>query len=102
MTLPGLQKILQTTGYWLNSIIEVIDMYKPDLVYSDGELPFGETGRKMLAHFYNQDIIKNAGKLEAVYTCKHLESAGKMGSGYRTWRNGLNQCRSLANRYINR
>ncbi len=62
---------------WLNSIIEVIDMYKPDLVYSDGELPFGETGRKMLAHFYNQDIIRNAGKLEAVYTCKHLESQGR-------------------------
>ena len=62
---------------WLNSITEVIDMYKPDLVYSDGELPFGETGRKMLSHFYNQDIIKNAGKLEAVYTCKHLESLGR-------------------------
>lgn len=62
---------------WLNSITEVIDMYKPDLVYSDGELPFGETGRTMLAHFYNQDIIKNAGSLEAVYTCKHLSSEGR-------------------------
>lgn len=62
---------------WLNSITEVIDMYKPDLVYSDGELPFGETGRTMLAHFYNQDIIKNAGNLEAVYTCKHLPSEGR-------------------------
>lgn len=62
---------------WLNSITEVIDMYQPDLVYSDGELPFGETGRKMLSHFYNQNIIKNAGKLEAVYTCKHLVSEGR-------------------------
>ncbi|MGE5421354.1 MAG: alpha-L-fucosidase [Chloroflexota bacterium] len=62
---------------WLNSITEVIDRYKPDLVYSDGELPFGKTGREMLAHFYNQDIIKNAGKLEAVYTCKHLTSEGR-------------------------
>ncbi|HLN56592.1 MAG TPA: alpha-L-fucosidase [Bacteroidales bacterium] len=62
---------------WLNSITEVIDMYKPDLVYSDGELPFGKTGREMLAHFYNQDIMKNAGKLEAVYTCKHLVSEGR-------------------------
>jgi alpha-L-fucosidase len=62
---------------WLASITEVIDMYRPDLVYSDGELPFGETGRRMLAHFYNQDIIKNAGNLEAVYTCKHLPSEGR-------------------------
>lgn len=62
---------------WLNSITELIDMYHPDLLYSDSELPFGETGRKMLAHFYNQDIVKNNGKLEAVYTCKHLISEGR-------------------------
>lgn len=62
---------------WLASIKEVIDLYHPDLVYSDGELPFGEVGRTMLAHFYNQDIIRNNGKLEAVYTCKHLISEGR-------------------------
>ncbi len=62
---------------WLACITELIDMYKPDLLYSDSELPFGETGRTMLAHFYNQDIIKNNGKLEAVYTCKHLVSEGR-------------------------
>lgn len=56
---------------WLKSITEVIDMYQPDLVYSDSELPFGEVGRTMLAHFYNQDITKNGGKLEAVYNSKH-------------------------------
>jgi len=52
-------------------------MYKPDLLYTDGELPFGEVGRKMLAHYYNQEIIKNNGNLECVYTCKHLESRGR-------------------------
>jgi alpha-L-fucosidase len=62
---------------WLSSITEVIDLYQPDLVYSDSELPFGEVGRTMLAHFYNQDIVKNGGKLEAVYTCKHLISEGR-------------------------
>jgi alpha-L-fucosidase len=62
---------------WLASITEVIDMYKPDLLYTDGELPFGEVGRTMLSHFYNQDIIKNNGNLEAVYTCKHLVSEGR-------------------------
>jgi alpha-L-fucosidase len=62
---------------WLASISEVIDNYHPDLLYSDSELPFGEVGRKMLAHFYNQDIAKNGNKLDAVYTCKHLISEGR-------------------------
>ena len=62
---------------WLASITEMIDMYKPDLLYSDSELPFGEIGRTMLAHYYNQDIIKNGGNLEAVYTCKELPSQGR-------------------------
>jgi alpha-L-fucosidase len=62
---------------WLACITELIDMYKPDLLYSDSELPFGDVGKTMLAHFYNQDLVKNGGKLEAVYTCKMRPSDGK-------------------------
>ena len=62
---------------WLDCITELIDMYQPDLLYSDSELPFGEVGRTMLAHYYNQDMAKNGGKLEAVYSCKLLASNGR-------------------------
>jgi alpha-L-fucosidase len=62
---------------WLACITELIDMYQPDLLYSDSELPFGEVGRTMLAHFYNQDLAKNKGKLEAVYNCKLRPSEGR-------------------------
>ncbi len=62
---------------WLAFISELIDTYHPDLLYSDSELPFGEVGRTMLAHFYNQDIAKNGGKLEAVYNCKLRASEGR-------------------------
>jgi len=62
---------------WLACISELIDSYHPDLLYSDSELPFGEVGRTMLAHYYNQDIAKNNGKLEAVYTCKLRASEGR-------------------------
>ena len=62
---------------WLACITELIDMYKPDLLYSDSELPFGEVGRTMLAHLYNQDMSKNGGKLEAVYSCKMNASNGR-------------------------
>src|SRR5450631_2000643 len=54
---------------WFDSIKELVDNYQPDLLYSDSPLPFGDVGRSMLAHFYNQDMAKNRGKLEAVYTC---------------------------------
>ncbi|KQM77002.1 alpha-L-fucosidase [Pedobacter sp. Leaf216] len=61
---------------WLENVNELIDLYHPDLLYSDSKLPFEDTGRNMLAHFYNQDIAKNKGKLEAVYTPKE-PSEGK-------------------------
>jgi alpha-L-fucosidase len=61
---------------WYDSIKELVDNYQPDLLYSDSPLPFGDVGRSMLAHFYNQDAAKNGGKLQAVYTCKQ-SSDGK-------------------------
>ena len=61
---------------WFDSIKELVDRYKPDLLYSDSAMPFGNVGRSLIAHFYNQDMAKNGGRLEAVYTCKE-ESGGK-------------------------
>ncbi len=61
---------------WFDRIKELIDGYKPDLLYSDSPLPFENVGRSMLAHFYNQDMASHGGRLEAVYTCKQL-SGGK-------------------------
>ena len=62
---------------WLACITELIDMYHPDLLYSDSELPFGEIGRTMLAHYYNQDMARNGGKQNVVYTCKLHASEGR-------------------------
>ncbi|HUX58571.1 MAG TPA: alpha-L-fucosidase [Bacteroidales bacterium] len=55
---------------WYRSIKELIDNYQPDLLYSDSPMPFGDVGRTLIASLYNQDIVKNNGKLEAIYTCK--------------------------------
>jgi alpha-L-fucosidase len=55
---------------WYRCIKELIDNYHPDLLYSDSKMPFEDVGRTLIAHFYNQDIAKNSGQLEAVYTCK--------------------------------
>ena len=56
---------------WYKSIRELVDNYKPDLLYTDGGVPFAnEVGRSMIAHFYNQDAARHRGKTEAVYNCK--------------------------------
>lgn len=62
---------------WLANITELIDLYHPDLLYSDSELPFGEVGRTMLAHYYNQSESKTGGKPDAVYSCKLRASEGR-------------------------
>lgn len=55
---------------WLFYIKELIDSYHPDLLYSDSKMPFDEYGRNMIAYFYNQNMARNGGKLDAVYNCK--------------------------------
>ncbi|HLJ54161.1 MAG TPA: alpha-L-fucosidase [Chthonomonadaceae bacterium] len=56
---------------WLSEIEELVDNYHPDLLYSDGGVPFGnEVGLGMIAHFYNQDAARHGGKVEAIYNCK--------------------------------
>ena len=57
---------------WFNRIKDLVDQYQPDFLYSDGGIPFGETGRSLLAHLYNTNAAAHAGRNEAVYTFKDL------------------------------
>jgi alpha-L-fucosidase len=66
---------------WFNRIKDLVDSYQPDLLYSDGSLPFGEYGRNLLAHFYNANVRQHEGKLEAVYTCKRSDDGGEFAEG---------------------
>ena len=69
---------------WLAVMKEMIDLYAPDLLYTDGNLPFGNhlpsgyapvedgdysCGLEAVAHLYNKSIDKH-GKNRAIYTCK--------------------------------
>jgi len=55
---------------WFWRMRDLIDRYDPDLMYSDGAVPFGEVGRSLLAHFYNANVARRDGRLEAVYCLK--------------------------------
>ena len=55
---------------WYARMYDLVTQYKPDFLYSDGGLPFGETGRKIVAQLYNLSTQAHNGKQEAVYCCK--------------------------------
>jgi alpha-L-fucosidase len=66
---------------WFNRIKDLVDSYDPDLLYSDGSLPFGKYGRDLLAHFYNSNLQRRGGNLEAVYNCKKSDDGGQFADG---------------------
>ena len=54
------------TNTWFLRCKDLLDTYEPDLVYFDNtELPLGQTGLDITAHFYNSNLARH-GKLEAV------------------------------------
>jgi alpha-L-fucosidase len=56
---------------WYDEIKELVDNYHPDLLYTDGPVPFTNVvGTSMIAHLYNDSASRNGGKVQAVYTCK--------------------------------
>ena len=66
--------------YWLRVVEEIVDKYQPDILYSDGALPFGEEtgevveaeyekGLMAVARLYNQSVAKH-GENRAVYLQK--------------------------------
>lgn len=72
-------------AYWLHCMHEMIDRFQPELLYTDGSLPFGEhwlgkssvsdpnqayaLGLEAVAHLYNTSIAKH-GSNQAVYLQK--------------------------------
>ncbi|WCJ59405.1 alpha-L-fucosidase [Fontisphaera persica] len=56
---------------WFNRIKDLVDQYHPDLLYTDGGVPFGnEVGLSLIAHYYNSDRRRSGTRPQVVYTCK--------------------------------
>jgi alpha-L-fucosidase len=59
--------------------VELIDRYEPDMVYFDDHRlpldPVSDVGLRIAAHFYNRNMQRHGGRLEAVLTGKVLNEA---------------------------
>lgn len=53
-------------------IQDLVAKYDPDWLYTDGGIPFGETGLAMVANYYNHNMAVHNGALEAVYAFKDI------------------------------
>lgn len=62
---------------WFKRIKDVIDKFQPELLYSDGELPFGDYGLGIVAHLYNTSAQLNGGNNNAVYNFKQHHAFNK-------------------------
>ena len=51
-------------------IKDLIDQYEPDLLYTDGGIPFDQYGLNLVAHLYNTSANRSRGQAEAIYTSK--------------------------------
>jgi alpha-L-fucosidase len=65
---------------WFNRCKQLIDDYRPDLLYFDDEqdLPLGHYGLEITAHMYNMSI-KEKGRNEAVVNAKRLSEEKQKG-----------------------
>jgi alpha-L-fucosidase len=61
---------------WFLRCQDLVDKYDPDLLYFDNAgLPLGQTGLDIAAHYYNANIRRHRGNLEAVLNSKGLRES---------------------------
>ena len=89
---------------WFLRCQDLIDKYQPDLLYfDDTELPLGQAGLDIAAHFYNANIHRR-GRLEAVLTSKGLRpgSSRDDGARHRARTRRPDPAGGLADRHVHR
>lgn len=68
------------TEKWFLRCQDLVDKYKPDLVYFDNfGLPLGQTGLDIVAHIYNSNMKLHNGKNNVVVTAKELKGEQNKG-----------------------
>jgi len=62
---------------YFNRIKDLIDQHEPDLLYTDGSIPFEEYGLGLVAHLYNVSAKRHGGRVQAIYTSKRQEDCAE-------------------------
>ena len=61
---------------WYLRCKELVEKYRPDVLYFDtNELPLGQAGLDVVAHYYNLSAARNGGRADVVVNGKHIEQA---------------------------
>lgn len=89
---------------WFLRCQDLVDSYQPDLLYfDDSELPLGQYGLDIAAHFYNASV-RNKGHVDVVLTAKDIkpEHEGRIYSGHRARQGEQHSSATLADRHLHR
>lgn len=66
---------------WFDRMADAINQHAPDLFYTDGGIPFGQTGLDLMRHFYAQNP-------DGVYTYKDVNGRRGVDLNIGTWKPG--------------
>jgi alpha-L-fucosidase len=55
---------------YFQRVRDLIDQHEPDLIYTDGGIPYEEYGLGLVANLYNRSAARHKGSVEAVYFSK--------------------------------
>jgi len=61
---------------WYNRLTDLIDNYHPEFIYLDSGIPFmgddhAETGKRLMAYYYNDSAARHGGTQQCVFTIKN-------------------------------
>jgi alpha-L-fucosidase len=62
---------------YFHRVKDLVDSYQPDLLYTDGGIPFDEYGLACVAELYNVGPLDGRGAPEAVYTSKNRDDCAQ-------------------------
>jgi alpha-L-fucosidase len=62
---------------YFDRIRDLVDQHQPDLLYTDGGIPYDAVGLNLVAHAYNISAKAHGGKAESIYSSKAAQDCAE-------------------------